>query len=1018
MKVVLPAVGVCVISFLYGLSSFVTSDRLSSKTRRVILPAHLALFGFYLCIVVSRIIALTLFAHAFGYFVLLFIGVHWVLSIFGVLNQRSQFCLDYAEQPRRERWWLEVPFALFAACLYQFVFFSLKEGRTRYALSVYLVVTLIENVLMVVMFFTEFPSLWYAPASVAVVIGLFLVGTLLLLVYYLLFHPDRTEDWYWIGIPKKCCGFSSRKSKSYRPHNIEISAPTLVNMNGQTTNLPGQTSQTSQTRLSGLQPITSILARGNPPGQVQLSAPPIIDSGIPSEGEEDYYKKPRVHLPQQRSSIHASSGERISTDSHSHYQVPNNLPLVPGLEPSLVSTSEESGYRTIPYRHTLDPNLANNSGSNRIQVLQIPEAPSLGSSARSDSDDLDTQGSLVPESDRTIESYVPTPSQQSMGLHMDSQVESAFRSISGDVPVSNHSLRDNANASNANHTHGNRHDHDIDSPLISPYDTLETARREAVQLQDTEAILEENEIGDNEGGEGGRYSASPPNLPTPDFTDHALIPGDHHTSHNHHHRDGQLGDERVNDIHYGPQGVQNSNPHQNYHLPPSLGTNAVPTVPPHSGTTEVFQGAQFSVPQPQGTSMTSSQLPMFQGIPAKRDYHDNQPSQLEQHYFPEPSSHSTPNLVRGPKLSGGQARGQSSPPTESFTVGPQGGSTQGRINTASTTVGIVKPPSPAKVEKSTTKVPANLAPERTRGRQRGGRGGTGNRNPQKSGKVPSQQSYYAYDSSGKAVTRQSSGRTANMRAPMVSPENRQLFGRALPPQAVGMARPSPWQQQQNKQRGVVVPVHVAAVPPPPVRNPSRSPDRTKAVQFQSTHTPVRPRSYSEGTTLESSQSQEPRSNQDNGRSPANQSLGPQYSQHFLGRSPGAPRRGDLNNSYYVPSDRTQVLNLTWTSPRLHHDPAISGQASTRHPQQRAKKVSYDASYYGGGGQSSSHAPFLKQRSQTAYELGSHGNHNPQRKSSNPGGGIGGHHHGNHMSNNAGAHHPFHVPSHGSHTSRV
>ena len=157
----------------------------------------------------------------------------------------------------------------------------------------------------------------------------------------------------------------------------------------------------------------------------------------------------------------------------------------------------------------------------------------------------------------------------------------------------------------------------------------------------------------------------------------------------------------------------------------------------------------------------------------------------------------------------------------------------------------------------------------------------------------------------------------------------------------------------------------ALVPVAPPQKPRRSPDRSRErVQFQTTdagQSPMRPRSYSEGTTLESSSSPERRKSNPTGP-PDSQNLAPPYSPHYLGRSPGAPRRDQV--SYYTPQDRTQVLNLTWTSPRLHHDPAISGQSNPR-----SKKMSYDFGSHGNRGSNRPPPHFLNQRSRTSYELG-------------------------------------------------
>ena len=1007
MGVLLPALGACAISLVYSLATYVTSDRLTSKTRRVILPAHLTLFGWYACLVVSRILAITLFSHAFGYYVLLFVAAHWVLSVFGILNQKGEFCADYSQQPKKPRWWLEVPFGFYAACLYQFVFFSVREGKTRYAVSVYLVVTLIENSIMVAMFFTEYRTLWYAPASIAVVIGLFLLGALLLAVYYVVLHPDKTRDWYWIGVPKKCCALPSHsKGKSYRPHTIEISQPTLVNMNGQATNI-----SVRQTRSSGLHPLTNILSRNKTTGQMQLTAPPqVIDSGLTSSGTEDYYKKPRIHIPPQ-SSLHVSTSEAQSQSS-SQYHIPNNAPSGSYTSSHTFQSGSHTPNHTLPGSHTPSHTNANET----VQILKISTTASLGSSAQSESDDV--VDSVVPESDPTIE-----PSQHSMGLHMDSQLQSAFQALDMNVPILNQSgvasgpdhIRDNANASNAN-----RYDRDIDSPFTSPYDTLDKARKEVLTLKDTEMILEVNEINEDD-NEGGRYSASPPNLPTPDFTDHTLIPGCPPNN-------------QIQDQIPLPTPIP-MNPHQKIPLPPAVPLNNQSVNPP--GTKNLTSMAPQI--QPQGT--VTSQLEMFQGIPAKRDYHTNQPSKLEQHYFPEPSSHSTPNLPatasRGAKISTSGVPQSNSAITNSSSRG-LGSESQHQhgpsINNLVPPVNI-PPPSPIKLD---TVKNSNYSPERTRGR-RGGRGRGGNRNNIKKDRKTSHQpqSYYAYGASSSKPPsgKQNVGRPHSFHLPQVAAENRQkLFGRTIPSAIESSvahgntALQSPWQQKQRS----TMPVHVHV----PVQKPNRSPDRSKpAVSFQPNpgQTPMRPRSYSEGTTLESSQSQE-RHKSGSGASNNQQILAPQYSQHFLGRSPGAPRRGPQQNTYFVPTDRTQVLNLTWTSPRLHHDPAVSGGhgPSNNHQQQQL------ASNYGNGGVRHNHAPFLKQRSQTAYQLGgSHGNHdlpnnhggvrvNPTRKMSNPlqpAGGGGYPHSARKISTNQNAEmtttNPLlHIPAQSSHTSRV
>lgn len=281
------------------------------------------------------------------------------------------------------------------------------------------------------------------------------------------------------------------------------------------------------------------------------------------------------------------------------------------------------------------------------------------------------------------------------------------------------------------------------------------------------------------------------------------------------------------------------------------------------------------------------------------------------------------------------------------------------------------PPSPLKGERQTfprgTK-PPNFSPEQSRGQtQRGSRGGKGrgkgggNRNQTKDRKFSQPAPYYAYSSSSKPQTK--INRPHSFHTPKLNPENRQnLFGRTLP---VGVVAPGNPAMPLSWQKRSTLPAHI--ISPPPIQKQNRSPDRSRASgEIQTRGQKLeRPRSYSEGTMLESSPSRERRKSNPTGP-PESQNIGPQYSQHYLGRSPGAPRRDQQN--YYTSSDRTQTLNLTWTSPRLHHDPAISGQA------QRRPKMSFDfGSYSNGSSNSRAPPPFLTERSKTAQELGFYGN---------------------------------------------
>ena len=245
---VLSALGINILSVLYGTLSFATSDRVSGKNRRVILPAHITQVLWYLCLITSRLVALALLAYLHDYYVFALVGGHWILMFFFLLIQRTTFCADIERQNDGElkftrRLCLEIPFDLVAAAIYVFVYFNPKRGRTRYWAGIFHLLMLVENAAIGVLFFkrTEYPDIRFFPLSAMIfVIGLYFVGLSFMLCYYLFYHPKKTGNCYWVGCPREChCCCSQNEEliipKPYQNRNstsVIISDPTLVSHNG------------------------------------------------------------------------------------------------------------------------------------------------------------------------------------------------------------------------------------------------------------------------------------------------------------------------------------------------------------------------------------------------------------------------------------------------------------------------------------------------------------------------------------------------------------------------------------------------------------------------------------------------------------------------------------------------------------------------------------------------------------------------------------------------------------------
>ena len=252
---VLSALAISVISVLYSTLSFSTSDRVSGKNRRVIMPAHVTQVLWYLCMLASRLIALALFAYLYHYYVFVLIGAHCITMLVLLLAQRTTFCADLERLPDGElkftqRWLLEIPFDIIASVMYVFIHFNLKRGPTKIWAGIYHLLVLAENTTMAALIYVScsrdgVTSLLFFPViTLALVIGLYVAGIFFMLCYYILYHPKRTDCCFWVGLPKKCCPCclsESAKEEWGRGTNLRsqvgngvvfISEPTLVSHNG------------------------------------------------------------------------------------------------------------------------------------------------------------------------------------------------------------------------------------------------------------------------------------------------------------------------------------------------------------------------------------------------------------------------------------------------------------------------------------------------------------------------------------------------------------------------------------------------------------------------------------------------------------------------------------------------------------------------------------------------------------------------------------------------------------------
>ncbi|KAM9350662.1 XK-related protein 7 isoform 2-T2 [Symphorus nematophorus] len=132
----------------------------------------------------ARTVAFALFASVFQLYFGIFIVSHWCVMTFWIIQGETDFCMSK---------WEEIIYNMVVGIIYIFCWFNVKEGPSRFRMTVYYSVTLAENVALTAAWYTyrgPQTSDSYALVVVCLVACSFALGTFFMLVYYCWLHPD------------------------------------------------------------------------------------------------------------------------------------------------------------------------------------------------------------------------------------------------------------------------------------------------------------------------------------------------------------------------------------------------------------------------------------------------------------------------------------------------------------------------------------------------------------------------------------------------------------------------------------------------------------------------------------------------------------------------------------------------------------------------------------------------------------------------------------------------------------
>uniref|UniRef100_A0A8C5RUA9 XK-related protein n=2 Tax=Elapidae TaxID=8602 RepID=A0A8C5RUA9_LATLA len=141
----------------------------------------------HLFTIAARAIAFALFASVFQLYFGIFIVTHWCIMTFWIIQGETDFCMSK---------WEEIIYNMVVGIIYIFCWFNVKEGRSRCRMSIYYIITLLENAALTGLWYwfreQYLISEFYALIIVCVVASSFALGVFFMFIYYCLLHPSGT----------------------------------------------------------------------------------------------------------------------------------------------------------------------------------------------------------------------------------------------------------------------------------------------------------------------------------------------------------------------------------------------------------------------------------------------------------------------------------------------------------------------------------------------------------------------------------------------------------------------------------------------------------------------------------------------------------------------------------------------------------------------------------------------------------------------------------------------------------
>ena len=163
--------------------------------------AYFLIILWHLGMIISRGLAISLFASEYGYYVFVFGVVHYLLMVYWLYRQdafvmKSELT-DYSVPTKRQNLCNNYGIEFLCAAFNMFFIFKLISGDSVLYSTAYYVLVFVENILMICLWYVHIDyslELWYQEAAPITVFMSFMIGLCFMLLYYLYFQPRDMPD--------------------------------------------------------------------------------------------------------------------------------------------------------------------------------------------------------------------------------------------------------------------------------------------------------------------------------------------------------------------------------------------------------------------------------------------------------------------------------------------------------------------------------------------------------------------------------------------------------------------------------------------------------------------------------------------------------------------------------------------------------------------------------------------------------------------------------------------------------